>query len=113
MKLLVCGGRDYHNKVRIERVLDNMKKHITCLVCGGATGVDFYASKWSVTNQIRTVIVPAEWDKHGRAAGPIRNQRMLDEEHPDKVLAFPGSRGTEDMVSRATKAGIEVIQVND
>jgi hypothetical protein len=52
----------------------------------------------------------ADWDKHGRAAGPIRNQQMLDEGKPDLVVAFllPQGSGTLDMIRRTEKAGIEV-----
>jgi hypothetical protein len=53
----------------------------------------------------------AQWKKHGRAAGPIRNQRMLDEGKPDLVVAFPGGRGTADMIRRAERAGVPVQQV--
>jgi hypothetical protein len=49
--------------------------------------------------------------KHGRAARPIRNQRMLDEGKPDLVVAFPGGRGTTDMIRRAERAGVPVRQV--
>lgn len=45
---------------------------------------------------------------NGKAAGPIRNQRMLDEGKPDLVVAFPGGRGTADMVRRAKAAGVPV-----
>lgn len=59
------------------------------------------------------VVVPvrvfkADWDKHGKAAGPIRNQQMLDEGKPDLVLAFAGGKGTDDMCRRARAAGVEV-----
>jgi hypothetical protein len=50
----------------------------------------------------------AQWKKHGRAAGPIRNQRMLDKGKPDLVVAFPGGRGTADMIRRAERAGVPV-----
>jgi UDP-N-acetylmuramoylalanine-D-glutamate ligase len=53
----------------------------------------------------------ADWDTHGKAAGPIRNKRMLDEGKPDLVVAFPGGRGTANMISQARKAGVEVIEV--
>ena len=61
---------------------------------------------------------PAQWHRYGRAAGPIRNLQMLVEGKPDAVLAFNNciekSRGTKDMVARATEAGIptEVIREN-
>jgi hypothetical protein len=53
----------------------------------------------------------ADWNTHGRAAGPIRNQRMLDEVKPELVVAFPGGRGTADMVRRAREAGVNVYLV--
>src|SRR5262249_16770583 len=46
-----------------------------------------------------------EWDELGKKAGPLRNQRMLDEGKPDLVVAFPGGGGTKDMVRRAVQAG--------
>jgi hypothetical protein len=52
------------------------------------------------------VTVPADWQKHGTAAGPIRNKQMIVSGKPDLVLAFPGGRGTADMSRRAEKHGI-------
>jgi hypothetical protein len=50
--------------------------------------------------------------EEGKAAGSIRNQRMLDaEKHIDVVVAFPGGRGTADMVRRARAAGIHVLEI--
>jgi ABC-type sugar transport system substrate-binding protein len=38
---------------------------------------------------------------------------MLDEGKPDIVVAFPGGTGTADMVRRARKAGVVVIEVTN
>ena len=54
----------------------------------------------------------ADWEGLGRKAGPIRNQQMLDEGKPDLVVAFPGGRGTANMMRIAREAGIEVIEVS-
>lgn len=54
---------------------------------------------------------PASWLLFGKRAGPFRNQQMLDNEHPDVVIAFraPGiSNGTDDMISKAEQRKIEV-----
>lgn len=51
----------------------------------------------------------AYWNLHGKAAGPIRNQLMLDKYDPDLVIAFPGETGTANMVKLSINAGIEVI----
>ena len=54
--------------------------------------------------------MPADWEKWDTAAGPKRNQMMLDQK-PDIILAFPGGRGTADMIARAEQAGVEVVKV--
>jgi hypothetical protein len=54
----------------------------------------------------------ADWESHGRAAGPIRNAKMLIEGKPDYVIAFPGGYGTLDMKKKAIKAGLEVRDVS-
>lgn len=69
------------------------------------------AYDYAVRNKIMIQAFPAHWDKYGKAAGPLRNQQMLDEGTPDLILAFPGGAGTEDMCRRGVLAGIEVIRV--
>lgn len=62
----------------------------------------------------RILRFPAKWGKYGKAAGPIRNQQMLDEGKPTLVLAYhndlENSKGTKDMVSRAEAAGVTVMK---
>lgn len=106
MRVLVCGGRDYAYYTTVASVLREIKP--TVIIHGGARGADYLASVWAVTHNIPEHPYPADWNKHGKAAGPIRNQQMLDEGQPDLVIAFPGGRGTADMVKRAKKAGITV-----
>jgi hypothetical protein len=66
------------------------------------------AGEWADVFGVPFRIFPANWKKHGRAAGPMRNQQMLDEGKPDLVIAFPGGSGTADMVRRAKAAGVPV-----
>jgi hypothetical protein len=81
------------------------------LVTGGASGADALAERWANNRGHHNRIYPAEWRVHGVAAGPIRNERMLQETSPVLVVAFPGGRGTADMVARARAAGVEVREV--
>ncbi|MCA0276268.1 MAG: SLOG family protein [Proteobacteria bacterium] len=118
MRVLVCGGRDYNDRDAVARALRAYKPlnvvtdvSDAILILGGAPGADTLAEEWADVFGLRKRIFPANWAKHGRAAGPIRNQQMLDEGKPDLVIAFPGGRGTADMVSRAEKAGVRVIRV--
>lgn len=111
MKVLVCGGRDYSDGDRVYTELDKLRPNV--VIEGGAQGADFFARVWADRN-LRDgccLSYKANWDIHGKAAGPIRNQWMLVNGCPDLVLAFPGGRGTADMVRRAKRAGIRVIEI--
>lgn len=113
MRVIVCGGRDYENDVRVRAVLNAGidGEQITAIAEGGATGADEHAQEWAFLTDTPCETFEADWMRHGKAAGPIRNQQMLDEFKPDAVIAFPGGRGTADMVRRARKAGVRVIEV--
>jgi hypothetical protein len=77
---------------------------------GGARGADALAKDWAMTQpDIVRFECKADWKRYGPAAGPIRNQRMLDWS-PDLVVAFAGGKGTTDTVRRARAAGVEVIE---
>ncbi|HVL62228.1 MAG TPA: DUF2493 domain-containing protein [Microbacterium sp.] len=108
--VLVCGGRDYDNLVHVANVLDGLHRHlpITLVVQGGATGADELARIWANRMGVECMTFAADWKAHGRAAGPIRNQKMLDETSPNYVIAFPGGRGTRDMTIRARANGYRV-----
>jgi predicted Rossmann-fold nucleotide-binding protein len=82
---------------------------ITLVITGGAKGVDEFAHHWAERNKIETQLHVANWTEYGRRAGPIRNQAMLNVGMPDAVIAFPGGRGTADMMRRAEKDGVQVI----
>jgi hypothetical protein len=108
MKVLVTGGREYSDSSCVYRYLTQLKP--TAVIHGAATGADSLADAWAKHYAVPVTRYPADWRTHGRAAGPIRNQAMLDCERPDAVLAFPGGKGTADMVRRAERAGIRVIR---
>jgi hypothetical protein len=55
--------------------------------------------------------MPADWNTLGRAAGPIRNGRMLRDGLPDAVIAFAGGIGTANLVAQARAAGVTVYEI--
>ena len=113
MKVLVCGGRNYTNRERVEQELCALEiEHgMLTVIEGGATGADSLARSWAIGAGHALETCPADWEKHGKAAGPIRNQKMLDVHKPDLVLAFAGGRGTADMVRRARVAGVKILEI--
>lgn len=114
MKVLVCGGRDYADWSRFRKTLNDihLAVPITIIINGGASGADSMASLWAAQWKIARITVSAHWHKYGRAAGIVRNVKMLTTTHPDLVVAFPGGRGTAHMVEIAQAAGVRVIQVS-
>ncbi len=109
MRVLVCGGRDYRNVSAVRHALEvlHAKRGIVLVIEGGATGADTLAREWAQRRGVEVMTFAADWQA-GRRAGPIRNQRMIDEGKPDGVIAFPGGRGTADMIRRAEAAGLKV-----
>src|SRR5882672_8738009 len=80
VKVLVCGGRNFRSPAQVFRALDRLhqEKPITELMQGGATGADQFAMEWAATKpEIKRYVCNADWETHGRAAGPIRNEKML------------------------------------
>ncbi len=106
--VLVCGGRNFADVRLLTAALDNLPSTPTLIVHGEARGADTLAGQWARKNKIPVKSYPAQWNKHGRAAGPIRNKEMLDKEKPDLVVAFPGGKGTAHMAKIARENGVDV-----
>lgn len=115
IRLVVTGGRDYRDAARVARALEavNRKHGLACILQGGADGADLLCAEWGWDNGIPVGTYNADWKAHGRKAGPIRNQRMIDEGKPDAAIAFPGGRGTADMVARIKAAGIPLWEITE
>lgn len=112
-RYLICGGRDYRDIVTFTNAMNALILHPrdAVIIHGAAPGADKMADHWGRQNGAQVIACPADWDTLGKAAGPIRNATMLKDHQPDVVIAFPGGPGTEDMVQRARKAKLVVVQV--
>lgn len=137
MIVLVCGGRDFEDSFLLYQTLDALRPPPTKIVEGGQRkkrngetvgGADYWANRWARARGVPCVTIEAAWADlktapvvtrknsatgapYNAAAGGIRNQRMLNQEHPDLVVAFCGGSGTADMVKRAEAAGVPVRRV--
>lgn len=129
MRVLVCGGRKFDNQELINSVLDRVseKTKISLVIHGDASGADTLAKAWAKSHRIDTSAYPAQWSDcshsdsvrmrrpdgshYDARAGLRRNQRMIDVGTPDLVVAFAGGGGTRDMMRRARKAGIPVLDL--
>lgn len=112
-RILVTGGRDFADVDFLDRVLDEFhagpRGPIGVVIHGAARGADSLAGAWAERRGVMVEAYVADWEGQGRAAGPLRNKLMLDEGKPDIVIAFPGGRGTANMMKQATERGVEVL----
>ena len=111
MRVLIAGGRDFNNLPFLEEVMGGVEfdslTTVTTVISGTARGADQLGERWAESYNIPVEKYPALWGVHGRAAGHIRNQLMLDDGKPDLVIVFPGGEGSKNMVRKARKAGVE------
>lgn len=129
-RILVTGGRDHKDPVIVRQSLEAMYKQAIMrgekvIVVHGAcpTGADAYTHEWCLGKAVAMQRHPALWHLQGKAAGPIRNQEMVNaitatyEGVKGAVcLAFPtkpyeAGGGTWDCMKRAAAAGILVMNM--
>lgn len=108
MKVIIAGGRDItdYNLVRTAYAKSGFKA--TEIVSGGARGVDYLGECVAKNLNIPIKVFPADWNTHGRKAGPIRNSQMAN--YADALVAvWDGeSKGTANMIIQAREKGLEV-----
>jgi hypothetical protein len=111
LKIGVVGSRGFNDYKLLKDTLDKYLDSVYLIVSGGAKGADQLGEKWANENGIKTLIFKPEWDKFGKVAGFLRNKDIVD--HSDIIIAFWDgmSRGSEDTIKQAKKAGKEVIIV--
>ncbi len=111
-RVIVCGGRRYADTQVVDESLAALLVSTDIVVTGGASGADRLAKEWAEAHGLRTETYPAQWTRFGNAAGPIRNRYMASL-GVDAVVAFPGGRGTADMIRVASELGVPVHRVGD
>ena len=111
MKYIIAGGRDFGDNKQMNaamgRILGRREEKPT-VISGCARGADDMGAGIARANGMEVLKFPADWDKHGKSAGVIRNQQMAQE--ADGLIAFwdGKSKGTKHMIEAATRCGLEV-----
>ena len=112
MKLIIAGSRKFNRQLDARHTqryiyqtinveaqrFDQFPSHV---ISGGAHGIDTQGELWAKDKGVKIIRVLPEWDRYGKAAGPLRNQKMI--EQGDALLALwdGESRGTFDIIKRA------------
>lgn len=120
-KVIIAGGRDFKKDLILvdycEKILAN-KENIEIVSGGQRTytgtnqyghkqyiGADYFGEMYAKWKGFKLTVFPADWDKHGKAAGPIRNRQMA--EYANALIAFDtGGPGTANMIKLAKEYGL-------
>lgn len=112
MKIAIVGGRDFNNYDFLKEKVLSLKLEIDKIISGGADGADTLAERFADEFSIEKEIYYADWKLFGKAAGMIRNDRIVKES--DIIIAFPTerSKGTWDTIRKARKLEKQVFIFN-
>lgn len=114
-RVIIAGCRDFSNyellKEKCDYLLQNQKEEDIVIISGHASGADTLGERYAQELGYKLETYPADWQAHGRAAGPIRNAQMAN--IANALIAFwdGKSRGTKNMIETATKRGLQVAVV--
>lgn len=104
----IVGSRDFKDLDLVRRFVEGLDDG-SIVVSGGARGVDAVAVRSALACGFTVQVFKADWERHGRAAGVIRNEQIV--RVSDRVAAFwdGKSKGTHDTIKKAQKAGKQVV----
>lgn len=108
MKLIIAGSRTITDYAFLLRALDLSGFKPTEIVSGGCKGPDLLGERYAEENGLKIKRFLADWQAHGKAAGPIRNSQMAT--YADALIALwdGQSAGTADMIRKAKKRNLKV-----
>lgn len=115
IRVIIAGTRTFDDYELLRRTMCELFGRIPAsqleIVSGHCpSGADLLGEQFAMRNHMKLTLFPAEWDTYGKAAGPIRNRQMAEYAAPDGycVVFWDGkSRGSQNMITEASKAGIK------
>lgn len=113
MRIIIAGSRNFNNYELLKKTLDGLldKREEIEIVSGAASGADYLGELYAKENGYKLTKLLADWQKYGKAAGPIRNKQMA--QYADGLVLFwdGNSRGSKNMLENAKKEGLEIKEV--
>lgn len=108
MKVIIAGSRDITDYAMLEEAVHASGFEVTEVVSGGARGVDTMGERWAKEHGVPVKVFKAQWDLHGKRAGPFRNMEMGD--YADALIALwdGKSRGTLHMINYSESRHLRV-----
>ena len=119
-KIIIAGGRDFDDYDMLKSEMDKYLFEDVGIstatggypdevevVTGCARGADALGERYAVENGYLVIYFPANWDQHGRAAGPIRNREMAEYAGTCVVFWDGKSRGSKNMIDTARELSLD------
>lgn len=110
MRIIIAGSRSFDNYEKLESTMDDLVKDLSevTILSGCARGADQLGIEWAIKRGYNVERYPADWQKHGKSAGILRNVEMAD--NANALVAFwdGESRGTLHMIGIAKRKGLHV-----
>ncbi len=114
MRLLICGGRHFHDAARIDSELSSLHAAtpIRVIIHGGLPGIGAPAEAWARRNNVHVIRYPANFSQ-GKSGDFTRDRFMLADSRAEALLAFPGGRRTGELVRQAITNRLRVMFAQD
>jgi hypothetical protein len=107
MRVIIAGSRTINDYGTVRAAVEASGFHVTTVVSGGARGVDLLGERWARERGISVLRFDANWEKHGRRAGILRNEQMVRESDALVAVWDGASRGTRHVIEFAIENGLK------
>jgi hypothetical protein len=108
MRTIIAGSRTCDNLAYLYHALRKCGWLPSVVISGGAKGADRLGEVWATHANRPLEVYPADWDKHGKKAGYLRNELMAEQAEALIALWDGESRGTKHMIDVARLSGLKV-----
>lgn len=108
MRIIIAGSRNCQNYNELLKAIAASGFKPNVVISGTARGIDRMAERWAIRHNISVERYPANWEKFGKSAGYIRNAQMIKKAEALIALWDGKSKGTENIINLARKAGLVV-----
>jgi len=99
MKVIIAGSRNIEDYPLVAQAMQRCGFDVTEVVCGMANGIDKLGEQWAIANNISVKEMPANWNRDGKAAGPIRNRDMAKYADAAVIIWDGKSPGSRNMIN--------------
>jgi hypothetical protein len=112
VKLCIAGSRTIKDLDVVTKAVQQSGFSPTCIISGTASGVDKLGEEYAELHGLKLMLYPADWNRHGKAAGYIRNTQMAKESDAVICIWDGESKGTMHMINICRKMQKPLLVVN-